>query len=83
MLEYEFMRNAFVAGSAVAIVGGAVGFFLVLRNLIFASHALSHVGFAGAAVPGTVKQPLPANVRIGGRHLPRYSDPAWPRQPFS
>src|SRR6059058_3875633 len=49
MLEYEFMRNAFVAGSAVAIVGGAVGFFLVLRNLIFASHALSHVGFAGAA----------------------------------
>src|SRR5205807_9052567 len=30
------------------------------------------IGFAGAAVPGTVKQPLPANVRIGGRHLPRY-----------
>jgi len=49
MLEYEFMRNAFMAGSAVAIAGGAVGFFLVLRNLIFASHALSHVGFAGAA----------------------------------
>src|SRR3989442_10254817 len=49
MLEYEFMRNAFMAGSAVAIVGGAVGFFLVLRNLTFAGHALSHVGFAGAA----------------------------------
>ena len=49
MLEYEFMRNAFMAGSAVAIVGGAVGYFLVLRNLIFAGHALSHVGFAGAA----------------------------------
>lgn len=48
MLEYEFMRNAFMAGSAVAIVAGAVGFFLVLRNLIFAGHALSHVGFAGA-----------------------------------
>jgi zinc/manganese transport system permease protein len=49
MLEYEFMRNAFTAGSAVAIVGGAVGFFLVLRNLTFAAHGLSHVGFAGAA----------------------------------
>jgi zinc/manganese transport system permease protein len=49
MFEYEFMRNAFMAGSAVAIVGGAVGFFLVLRNLTFAGHALSHVGFAGAA----------------------------------
>ena len=49
MLEYEFMRNAFMAGTAVAIVGGAVGFFLLLRNLTFAGHALSHVGFAGAA----------------------------------
>ncbi len=49
MLEYEFMRNAFMAGGAVAIVAGAVGFFLVLRNLTFAGHALSHVGFAGAA----------------------------------
>jgi zinc/manganese transport system permease protein len=48
MLDYEFMRNAFVAGGIVAIVGGAVGFFLVLRGLTFAGHALSHVGFAGA-----------------------------------
>ena len=49
MLEYEFMRNAFMAGGVVAIVAGAVGYFLVLRNLTFAGHALSHVGFAGAA----------------------------------
>ena len=49
MLDYEFMRNAFMAGGVVAIVAGAVGFFLVLRNLTFAGHALSHVGFAGAA----------------------------------
>jgi zinc/manganese transport system permease protein len=48
MLEYEFMRTAFLAGGVVAIVGGAVGYFLVLRNLAFAGHALSHVGFAGA-----------------------------------
>jgi zinc/manganese transport system permease protein len=32
----------------VAIGAGAVGYFLVLRNLAFAGHALSHVGFAGA-----------------------------------
>jgi len=49
MLEYEFMRTAFVAGGIAAVVAGAVGFFLVLRNSIFAGHALSHVGFAGAA----------------------------------
>jgi zinc/manganese transport system permease protein len=48
MLEYEFMRTAFMAGGIVAVVAGAVGFFLVLRNLTFAGHALSHVGFAGA-----------------------------------
>ncbi len=48
MLDYEFMRAAFAAGSVVAIVAGTVGFFLVLRNLTFAGHALSHVGFAGA-----------------------------------
>jgi len=48
MLEYEFMRTALLAGSLVAVVAGAVGFFLVLRHLAFAGHALSHVGFAGA-----------------------------------
>jgi len=48
MLEYEFMRTAFLAGGVVAVVAGCVGFFLVLRNLAFAGHALSHVGFAGA-----------------------------------
>ncbi len=48
MFDYEFMRAAFAAGSVVAIVAGTVGFFLVLRNLTFAGHALSHVGFAGA-----------------------------------
>jgi zinc/manganese transport system permease protein len=48
MLEYEFMRTAFAGGAAVALVAGTVGYFLVLRNLTFAGHALSHVGFAGA-----------------------------------
>jgi zinc/manganese transport system permease protein len=48
MLEYDFMQTAFAAGLVVALVAGAVGYFLVLRNLTFAGHALSHVGFAGA-----------------------------------
>jgi len=48
MLDYDFMRLAFGAGLAVSLVAGAVGYFLVLRNLAFAGHALSHIGFAGA-----------------------------------
>ncbi len=49
MLRYPFMRNAFIAGSAVAILAGVVGYFIVSRRSSFAAHALSHVGFAGAA----------------------------------
>jgi zinc/manganese transport system permease protein len=48
MLNYDFMQTAFAAGFVVALVAGAVGYFLVLRGLTFAGHALSHVGFAGA-----------------------------------
>jgi zinc/manganese transport system permease protein len=58
MFEYEFMRTAFVAGGVVAVVAGAVGFFLVLRGLTFAGHALGHIGFAGAT--GAVLIGLPA-----------------------
>lgn len=49
MLQYEFMRHAFAAAGIVALLAGVVGYFLVLRGQSFAGHALSHVGFAGAA----------------------------------
>lgn len=49
MWQFAFMRHAFIAGTLVAIVAGAVGYFVVLRRSSFAAHALSHVGFAGAA----------------------------------
>jgi zinc/manganese transport system permease protein len=49
MWQYDFMRHAFEAGTIVAIVAGVVGYFVVIRRLSFAAHALSHIGFAGAA----------------------------------
>ncbi|MFI5270854.1 MAG: metal ABC transporter permease [Candidatus Saccharimonadales bacterium] len=49
MLQYAFMQHAFEAGTIVAIVAGVIGYFVVMRRLSFAAHALSHVGFAGAA----------------------------------
>lgn len=49
IFQYSFIQNAFLAGSVVAVVGGFVGYFLVTRGLTFAGHALSHIGFAGAA----------------------------------
>jgi len=43
------MVNAFRAGTIVAVIAGAVGWFMVLRRQAFAGHTLSLVGFPGAA----------------------------------
>nr|WP_207233662.1 metal ABC transporter permease [Salinicola tamaricis] len=48
-LQFAFMRNAFVATTLIALMGSLVGYFVVLRRQAFASHALSNIGFAGAA----------------------------------
>ncbi|HEV2027660.1 MAG TPA: metal ABC transporter permease [Candidatus Dormibacteraeota bacterium] len=48
LFHYAFMVHAFEAGTIVAIVAGAIGYFVVLRGSAFAAHALSHIGFAGA-----------------------------------
>lgn len=48
MLNNDFMRYAFMAGTAMACLGGLVGYFVVLRQLAFAGEALSHVAVAAA-----------------------------------
>jgi len=48
MLSHPFMRNALLAGTAVAIACGLVGHFLVLRSQVFTADAMSHVAFTGA-----------------------------------
>src|SRR5437867_12638543 len=49
LFRYPFMQHAIEAGTIVAIIAGIVGYFVVLRRSSFAAHALSHIGFAGAA----------------------------------
>lgn len=49
MWAYQFMRNAFEAGTVIAIVAGVIGYLVVLRRSAFATHALGHTGFSGAA----------------------------------
>ncbi|GER90908.1 ABC transporter permease [Dictyobacter vulcani] len=48
-LQYEFIINALLAGSCIAVVAALVGYFLIARGLTFAGHALPNIGFAGAA----------------------------------
>ncbi len=46
--RYPFMRHALVAGSAVAVMGALVGWFVVLRQEAYAAHSLAMVAFPGA-----------------------------------
>ena len=49
MFGLHFMVNAYRAGTIVAVVAGAVGWFMVLRRQSFAGHTLAVVSFPGAA----------------------------------
>ena len=44
-----FMVNTWIVATIVAVVAGAVGFFVVLRGSAFVAHALPNGSFAGAA----------------------------------
>ncbi|MFJ2158032.1 metal ABC transporter permease [Streptomyces sp. NPDC087856] len=46
---FPFMVNAFRAGSVVAVLAAAMGWFMVLRRQSFAGHTLAVVSFPGAA----------------------------------
>lgn len=48
ILRADFMRNAFIGGTLVAIASGMIGYFVVIRRDAFAAHALAHIGFPGA-----------------------------------
>jgi zinc/manganese transport system permease protein len=48
-LAHPYLQNALAGGLIVAVLAAFVGYFVVLRGAAFATHALSQVGFAGAA----------------------------------
>lgn len=48
IFQYQFMQNAFLIGTIIAIIAGMMGYLVVLRRTAFAAHAYSEIGFAGA-----------------------------------
>lgn len=48
MLSAGYIQHALLAGTAIALLSGLVGYFVVLRGQVFASDALSHVAYTGA-----------------------------------
>jgi len=49
LLAYHFVHTALWAGAVVAVVSGTIGVFVVMRGMSFAVHAISELGFTGAA----------------------------------
>jgi zinc/manganese transport system permease protein len=48
MFAHAFVRNAYLAGTFIALACGTIGWFVVLRSQVFAGDAFSHVAFVGA-----------------------------------
>jgi zinc/manganese transport system permease protein len=57
LTTFPFMVQALQAGTIVALMAGAIGWFMVLRRQTFAGHTLSVIAFPGAA--GAVLAGLP------------------------
>jgi zinc/manganese transport system permease protein len=49
LTTYPFMVQALEAGAIVAVMAGAIGWFMVLRQQTFAGHTLAVISFPGAA----------------------------------
>jgi zinc transport system permease protein len=46
-LQFEFMRNALVAGLLVSIACGIIGTFVVLNRIVFISAGIAHAAYGG------------------------------------
>jgi zinc transport system permease protein len=56
VLQYEFIRRAFIAGSFIALVCSILGVLLVLRRLSLIGDGLAHVTFGSVAIGLLLRQ---------------------------
>ena len=63
MFAHAFVRNAYLAGTFIALASGCVGWFVVARAQLFAGDALSHVAFVGAIGAAVVARRATGAVR--------------------
>jgi len=47
VFQYEFMRNALIAGVLASIACGVVGVFIIVKRIVFISGGISHAAFGG------------------------------------
>lgn len=75
MLDYAFLRRAFVGGAAIAAMTGLLGVFVVQRGLAFLGDGLAHASFGGIA--------LGALVASGTAGSGLLAQPLWVALPFT
>ena len=44
-LQFDFMRNALIAGLLVSIAGGVIGSFVVVNRIVFITAGVSHAAY--------------------------------------
>ena len=47
LLQYEFMRNALIAGLLASVACGIVGVYVVTKKIVFISGGIAHASFGG------------------------------------
>lgn len=75
MLDYAFLRRAFLGGAAIAAMTGLLGVFVVQRGLAFLGDGLAHASFGGIA--------LGALVAYGTAGTGLLAQPLWVALPFT
>jgi zinc/manganese transport system permease protein len=58
LFQFHFMTNALEAGTLVAVMASAIGWFMVVRQQTFAGHTLSLIAFPGAAAAALAGAPV-------------------------
>lgn len=72
--DYEFMRNAIMAGALVGVLCAVLGVFVVQRNMAFLGEGLAHTAFGGVA--------LGLLLDLGTRSSLAWLGPIWVAVPF-
>jgi zinc transport system permease protein len=74
-LQYEFMRNALMAGLLAAVACGVVGVYVVVKRIVFISGGIAHASFGGiglgyflgiSPIIGALVFSLASGLAIGG-----------------
>jgi zinc transport system permease protein len=74
-LQYEFMRNALMAGLLAALACGIVGVYVVVKRIVFISGGIAHASFGGIGlgyflginpIIGALAFSLASGLAIGG-----------------